>query len=514
VRARQNTDIIVDGERLANRDVLRIEAFAGRDVQVHRQLPDRQWSQPFLVWLDYFAGYGELAYAGNVHVSQGRTTDIAHLLVTESLSRQSLYVGMTRGRESNVAHIVTGATSHAREPFEQATPESVFAAALERDTEELTATEQVRRAQEWASGTGHVLNLWSAAVQNTIRASIDEEFQARLSEADYKRYVREPQGTTLRRALRQHHLRGENVAEIISGLTSADLTGARSITAVLHARLQARDRHQARNPSLESSSRSSSWTDRTPVNASELAKVAAAALDERLTELGQRMLEKPAPWLMQHLGSLAPDASPLLREDYARRAGIAAGYREAAGITDQSIAMSLTGHKGFPELETMRRDTIRALEIADDEALIRAVSHGELEARVVRGEQAQAVAPAPAHDLRAVTLAEAEAKTHAADPGADEPTRAEAASLGSILSGRRAELEAVQAEYDRWSAETAEDRESASQAMAELDRRQTHKVHEPEVISESEPEMPEPEPEAEASPEAGMDEPEAAELEL
>lgn len=132
--------------------------------------------------------------------------------MTESLSRQSLYVGMTRGRESNVAHIVTGATSHGKDPLEQAIPESVFAAALERDSEELTATEQVRQAQEWASGAGHVLNLWSASVQNTVRASIDEEFQARLSEADYKRYMLEPQGTTLRLALRQHHLRGENVA--------------------------------------------------------------------------------------------------------------------------------------------------------------------------------------------------------------------------------------------------------------------------------------------------------------
>ena len=215
---------------------------------------------------------------------------------------------------------------------------------------------------------------------------------------------------------------------------------------------------------------------------------------------------------MQHLGTLPADASPLLREDYARRAGIAAGYREAAGITDPSTAISLTGHKSFPELETMRRDAIRAVEIADDEALIRAASHGELEARVTRGEQSQAAAPAPAHNLRAVTLAEAEAKTRAADPDADEATRAEAASLVSILSGQRAELEAVQAEYDRWSTETAEVRESASQAKAELERRQTHKVCEPEVISEPEPEISEPEPGA--SLEADMDEPEAAELEL
>jgi hypothetical protein len=49
-----------------------------------------------------------------------------------------------------------------------------------------------------------------------------------------------------------------------------------------------------------------------------------------MTELGQRMLEKPEPWLLQHLGVLSPDTSPLRREDYARKAGIAAAYREAA----------------------------------------------------------------------------------------------------------------------------------------------------------------------------------------
>jgi hypothetical protein len=32
VRARHNTDIVIDGERLANRDVLKVMAFAGKDV--------------------------------------------------------------------------------------------------------------------------------------------------------------------------------------------------------------------------------------------------------------------------------------------------------------------------------------------------------------------------------------------------------------------------------------------------------------------------------------------------
>ena len=491
VRARHNTDIRIDGERLVNRDTLKITAFAGKDIQVRRQLPEGGWSRPFLITPAYFAEHGELAYAGNIHVSQGRTTDTAHVLVSESLSRQSLYVGMTRGRDSNVAHIVTGPTSHGTQPLKQATPESVFAAALERDSEELTATEQVRQAQEWASGTGHVLNLWSASVKNTIRASINEEFKARLSEADYQRYILEPQGTTLRLALRQHHLRGENVAQIIADITRADLTGARSVTSVLHARLQARDRNTARNPRPDAVSSPPAWTDRTPANASELAKVAAGALDERVTELGQRMLERPEPWLMQHLGVLSPDASPLLREDYARRAGTASAYREAAGITDPSIAINLSGHKGSPELETLRQDTIRALQIPDDEALIRAASTGHLEARERRGAQAQAAAPEPAHELRAISLAEAEAKIRAADPDVDEAARAEAASLAVILSGQRA---VTGNRTSRIRALVSRNRQTTGKAPARpkpsWNGGKLHEVDEPEANSTPEPETP------------------------
>jgi len=100
----------------------------------------------------------------------------------------------------------------------------------------------------------------------------------------------------------------------------------------------------------------------------------------------------------------------------------------------------------------------------------------------------------------------------AADPDVEEPAKAEAASLAVILGGQRTELEAAQADYERWAADTAEDRESAGQAKAELERRHAREIDEPEAISTPEPEIPEvePEPEPEASAEADMYEPEAA----
>ncbi len=118
-------EIDAGGKRLANRDTLKVTAIRGPEVTVRRQRQDATWTAPFKVPRSYLASSAELAYAGNVHVAQGRTVDTTHLLVTDTLTRRSLYVGMTRGRQSNTAHVVTGSTaSEGKQPYEQATPES------------------------------------------------------------------------------------------------------------------------------------------------------------------------------------------------------------------------------------------------------------------------------------------------------------------------------------------------------------------------------------------------------
>ena len=99
IRARLNTEIDAGGRKLTNRDTLKITALRGPDAEVRRQRLDGTWTEPFRVPRSYLAHNAELGYGGNVHVAQGRTVDTAHLLVTDSLSRQALYVGMTRGRE-------------------------------------------------------------------------------------------------------------------------------------------------------------------------------------------------------------------------------------------------------------------------------------------------------------------------------------------------------------------------------------------------------------------------------
>jgi TrwC relaxase/AAA domain len=277
IRARLNTEIDAGGQRLTNRDTLKVTAIRGPEVTVRRRRQDGTWTAPFKVPRSYLESSAELAYAGNVHVAQGRTVDTAHLLATDTLSRRSLYVGMTRGRQSNTAHAVTGNTApEGRQPYQQATPESVIKSIMQREPDDLSAIEQIRQSQEWVGGTGHLLNLWSAAVRPRLIPEMDDRIKARLSESEASRYEREPSRSVLQHMLRQNQLAGHDLNQLIDRITAAPLTGARSISSVLHGRLQA--------IKLDEHAHDVTWARRTPETAPDVAHEVAGGLDSRLRE--------------------------------------------------------------------------------------------------------------------------------------------------------------------------------------------------------------------------------------
>ena len=270
----------------------------------------------------------------------------------------------------------------------------------------------------------------------------------------------------LQHTLRDAQLAGHDTAAVIDRITAAPMDGAQSIASVLHGRLQ-RLHLQAHGSAV-------TWAQRTPENAPALAHELAAALDNRRRELGERALANHEPWLTRHLGPPpGPDASPVLREDYARRAGTAAAYREARGITDLEQAVSFGPHPG-PELEALRKDTFRALEITDEHAEIRAMTRGELEAQALYGNRAQATAPRDtSSQLRMTAQAQADAWQQAADSEAEhDQIRAEnSRSLATALAAETSRLEASNVRYEEWSASTASTRKTAGKAKAELRRR-------------------------------------------
>ena len=468
IRARLNTKINAAGRELTNRDTLQITGWHGPHAQVRRRELDGTWTSPFLVPRAYLADSAELDYAGNTHVGQGRTVDTAHLLVTATLSRRSLYVGLTRGRESNTAHIVTGNTAlPGHPPYHQASPESVIKETLERDDADLSATEQIRQAQERAGGTGHLLNLWSAAVRPSLDPQIDQQIKARLSEAEAWRYDREHSRPVLHQRLRAAQVAGHDIGAVINQITAAPMDRARSISAVLHGRLQ-----QLQLPDL---GHDVTWAQRTPKDAPAVAHELAAGLDHRARALGERLAAWPEPWLADQLGVLAPHASPLLREDYARRAATAAAYREAAGITDPRQAIAPEPHRGNPELDHLRQAAIRALEIRDETEVLRRMTHGALEARILDAERALASAPLDvSRKLRLTAQAEADAWQQSADAeiAGDKAGWAGSAALARHMAAQREQLEAANARYETWTADTSGRREAGGRAKAELERRE------------------------------------------
>jgi conjugative relaxase-like TrwC/TraI family protein len=486
VRARLNTGIDAAGRQLTNRDTLQITAFRGPDAVVRRQRQDGTWTEHFRVPRSYLAASAELAYAGNVHVAQGRTVDTAHLVVTDTLSRQALYVGMTRGRQANTAHVITGTTAPpGHESYQQATPESVLAGIMGRDDGDLSATEQVRQAQDQSGGTGHLLTLWTAAIRQTLHSGIDEQIKARLTESEAWRYQREHSRKALQQRLRAAQLAGHDIGILIDQITAAPMDRARSISSVLHHRLQ-----QLVLPDLR---HDATWAQRTPASAPPVAHELAAGLDDRARVLGERMAVSPQPWLARQLGVLAPNASPVLREDYTRRAGLAAAYRQAAGITNPDQAVSLEPHRSNPELEAMRKAVFAALEIRDEADIVRGLDRGELEARALQGERARAAAPPDvSSQLRLTAQAEADALRQSAEARAqhDHTGAASATTLAAQLAAERQRLEALNARYEQWSADTHATRDTAGKATVELQRRgHAQPESEPPLRPEGEPQQ-------------------------
>jgi hypothetical protein len=72
----------------------------------------------------------------------------------------------------------------------------------------MSATEQIRRAQEWAGGAGHLLTLWSAATRPALYPGVGQQITARLTESQTWRYQREHS----RKALQQQRAAAYSVS--------------------------------------------------------------------------------------------------------------------------------------------------------------------------------------------------------------------------------------------------------------------------------------------------------------
>jgi hypothetical protein len=99
---------------------------------------------------DYVQDNVALAYAVTVHKSQGLTTDDAVLVVGAATTAEHLYVGLTRGRDHNLACVVREPLDDGHRCVAAPSAEDVLAAALRRTGSEASATETFRASLDVA----------------------------------------------------------------------------------------------------------------------------------------------------------------------------------------------------------------------------------------------------------------------------------------------------------------------------------------------------------------------------
>ncbi len=120
-------------QRVEQDGVLRVrEAGSGRKRQRTVRLP-----------AEYVAEHAHLSYAATAYGVQGVTVTGSHTIPTEAISAAGVYVGMTRGREQNLLHVVAESQEQAREQF---------VAAMERDRADRGLTDATERAAEAVRG--------------------------------------------------------------------------------------------------------------------------------------------------------------------------------------------------------------------------------------------------------------------------------------------------------------------------------------------------------------------------
>ena len=507
--ARQNERITAGepGRALANRDVLRIDGWKEvgeeRVAMVRRRIgrdpltSEVRWSAPFELPETYVERHVQLGYAGNAHVAQSRTVGTTHLLVDDAMAREALYVGLSRGWERNTAYVIT---EYARAAELSAVPRvapelvdhgggrrsrphrlTVLAAVLGRERSERTATETVRAELDRAASLSTLAPMWADVTRAHAARRYEDALRSVLPAAAWGQYEQDAERGTLIRLLRAAELAGHDVDAVVQrAVEGRSLAGARSIAAVLHGRVR-------RIVGTAEPVVGTSYADRTPVIADPVARrfadELAAAMDERVALLGERVAADRPAWVLPHLGEV-PD-SGAAREEWVLRAGLAAAFREERGYASETDAIGPAPERISPEVRASWHAAYAALRMPEQEREVAEAGDGQLLA--LRAEYERAVGWAPPYvvaQLREAHFAEDSYRAdavhawHRADAAVDQTERdrvrreAEAFSaLAQEIGAHREALTEVADARRAWHTATEDGRWRALIADSELRRR-------------------------------------------
>jgi len=293
----------------------------------------------------YTAEHVELGYATTAFRAQGATVDTAHAVISgPSMTREVLYVALTRARESNRAYVCTDALPEPLQGFANApiTGRGVLTAVLSH-VGAATSAHEVRAEEAEAAASIRTL---AAEYETLAHLAEAPHWTALLRTSglrpDQVRTVEDaPAFGALTTALRRAEAHGLPLEATLPRLAERADVGAVDLASVLHERV-------------------ARWTDASiagarghaprlvggllPVamhvddgDASAALHARERLIDDRAATLVSRARAAGAPWLLQ-LGRMPVDA--VGRADWEARARTVAAYRDRYGVVDQSGPLS------------------------------------------------------------------------------------------------------------------------------------------------------------------------------
>ncbi|MFD5090406.1 MobF family relaxase [Amycolatopsis thailandensis] len=469
----------------------------------------------------YVSEHVALGYASTVHSAQGLTVDTSHSVVTEATGQEALYVGLTRGREGNTAHVTTATAYELASRVGEAdqphgglmvqvdtptgevvdvvhkSPLAVLAGAFEGAGPQRSALQEAAEAAADNDAIRTPAELLADATElataGRTQRWLDELVEeGKLTENQRARIAAEDGGPTLARLLRRAELAGHDPREVLDhAVTARTLSGSRQLTNVLHHRI---------TDTVTLDPVGDSYVDWLPkVDDPQWAtylRTLAETADARRLELGEQLAAEPQQWAIEAFGPVPED--PALLKEWSKRAGMVAAHRELTGHEDPETAVGAAPKSGQVEVYASWRSAWRVLgrpESGRDEL---EMSDGQLLVRMRAWEREKAWGPefvgqelAGTHQALDARRRDAAMRRAEADAVADEAERermlqeaAEAEALADTLASRAAELEGADEARALWYAHTAETRAAADRASAEISARNLDTTPAPLVTSE------------------------------
>ena len=457
---------------------------------VGRAAAGEQLGDPISLPASYVAKHVALGYASTVHAAQGLTVDTSHMVVSGRTGADALYVGLSRGRETNTAYVVTrpvGADAPTGEVNQTVhrSARATLAGLFDSEDPQLSALAAAAESAAEAESVRTPAELFRDAVErataNRTTHWLDELVaDGSLSEQQRDQIAVENGATTLNALLRRVEQGGADPKQrLVDAVRSRDLDDAKQISNVLHSRITAGsaldpagDTYTGRIPHVDD-----------PQYRTYLSTLAAAA-DQRQAELGAAAASETPPWAVEALGPVPADETA--REEWQKKAGAVAAHRELMGHTDPDDALGSAPKAGQVEEYASWRTAWRALGRPEADRAEAEMSTGQLRVRVRAYQREKTWAPAYVANELAGTRQAADKHRHAAqvrraeaiqgddpDQRADLLQRAdEADALAATLDEQAAALDEADLVRGEWYAHTAETRAAADRAQAELSARE------------------------------------------